>query len=413
MSQKISQNNTLSAKLTYLFVFSLVFIHGIGAQEEYVSSAINRNNSYSITLFKSLAKNENMAISPFGISNLMAMVYIGSEGQTQQVITNKMNFITPFGVLVSYKNLIKQLQIYKNNDINLMMGNALWNGSKKDIEKKYKNLLKVNFSAHVQDLNFSNEENVKQINRWVKKSSNFNVLSLLKPEELSNFDELVYTNYLFLEGNLENSFNEQLTSKDDFFLNDGSKKKVDFMNQTSYLRYNENEIFQILELPYAGKNLSMIVLLPKAQNLMDTLITSLNPINFDFWTSELYTKLVNLAMPKFRIEQTYTIARFLNDGGMEFAFTAQANYSRISKEPVLVSKLIQKTIIQFAENKAGNYRESMVSTDQLRRAGNNNIIRFHAGRPFIFIIKDNRNNNIFMTGHVSNPSFNNISSDYQ
>jgi serpin B len=413
MSQKISQKNTLSLKLAYLFFFSLVFIHGIEAQEEYVISTINRNNSYSINLFKSLAKNENIAVSPFGISNLMAMVYIGSEGQTQQVISNQMNFITPFGILVSYKTLIKQLQIYKNNDINLLMGNALWNGSNKDIEKKYKNLLKVNFSAHVQDLNFNNEENIKQINRWVKKSSNFNVLSLLKPEELSNFDELVYTNYLFLEGNLDNSFNEQLTSKDDFFLYDGSRKKVDFMNQTSYLRYNENEIFQILELPYAGKSLSMIVLLPKDPSLMDTLIASLNPVNFDFWTGELYTKLVNLSMPKFRIEQSYTISRFLNDGGMEFAFTDQADYSRISKEPVLVSKLIQKTIIQFAENKAGSYRETMVSPDQLRRAGDNTIIRFHAARPFIFIIRDNRNNNIFMTGQVSNPSFNNITSDYQ
>lgn len=409
----MSQKNTLSLKLAYLFFFSLVFIHGIEAQEEYVISTINRNNSYSINLFKSLVKNENIAVSPFGVSNLMAMVFIGSEGQTQQVISNQMNFITPFGILVSYKNLIKQLQIYKNNDINLLMGNALWNGSNKDIEKKYKNLLKVNFSAHVQDLNFNNEENIKQINRWVKKSSNFNVLSLLKPEELSNLDELVYTNYLFLEGNLDNSFNEQLTSKDDFFLYDGSRKKVDFMNQTSYLRYNENEIFQILELPYAGKSLSMIVLLPKDPSLMDTLIASLNPVNFDFWTGELYTKLVNLSMPKFRIEQSYTISRFLNDGGMEFAFTDQADYSRISKEPVLVSKLIQKTIIQFAENKAGSYRETMVSPDQLRRAGDNTIIRFHAGRPFIFIIKDNRNNNIFMTGQVSNPSYNNITSDYQ
>ncbi|MDF1546201.1 MAG: serpin family protein [Bacteroidales bacterium] len=401
-------------RLLFLCILLYTFSSTIIGQNDYVESTVSRNNAYALALYSSYNKNfENLAFSPFGVSTCMAMAYIGSEGKVQQQIAEKMNFITPFGVLFGFKQLIKRFQIYKSNDINLLIDNALWTNNQYDLQKKYKNLLKANFTAHVQELSFkaNSEKNAKTINRWVKKSSNFNIRSIIRPENISEDDNLIYTNYVYLNGNWENPFNDQFTSKSDFYLIDSTKVKVDFMNQTSYLRYNENDIFQILELPYAGRNISMIIILPKEQKYLDSLEHSLNPINFDFWNGELYTKLVSLSLPKFRIEFSEEFSSFIKDSGLELAFTDKADYSRISKDKVYISQIIQKTVIEVEENKNSNFTELVVSLDEIEKSNDNTFMRFKADHPFIFIVKDNLNNSILIAGKVVFPNFSNLSAE--
>lgn len=402
-------------KKTILLYILIIYSVNLAAQDDYIPLNVNRNNAFSLEYFSTVRSNtENCAVSPFGISCAMAMLYIGGEGNTQKVIAEKMNFITPFGVLFGYKQLLKKYQIYRTNDINLLFGNALWIGSKAEIQKKYKNLLKVNFNAHVQEINFKDEKEAaaKLMNRWVKKSSNFNLLSIVRPEDIKNIDELVYSNYMFLDGAWENPFNEQLTQKEDFFLKDGTRKKVDFMNQTSYLKYNENDIFQILELPYSGNNISMILILPKNDTYLDSVERSLNLVNYDFWTGELYTKLVNLSLPKFKIEQTQIFSKVEATGNFELAFSNKSDYSNISKEPIQFSRMIQKTIIQVVENKNNSNIETFGSPDNKNKGKENTFIDFKANRPFIFVISDNQNNCILMVGKVNIPGVNNLSAEY-
>lgn len=401
-------------RLLLLCILLYTFSSTIFGQNDYVESTVSRNNAYALSLYSSYNKNfENLAFSPFGVSTCMAMAYIGSEGKIQQQIAEKMNFITPFGVLFGFKQLIKRFQIYKSNDINLLIDNALWTNNQYDLQKKYKNLLKANFTAHVQELSFkaNSEKNAKTINRWVKKSSNFNIRSIIRPENISEDENLIYTNYVYLNGNWENPFNDQFTSKSDFYLIDSTKIKVDFMNQTSYLRYNENDIFQILELPYAGRNISMIIILPKEQKYLDSLEHSLNPVNFDFWNGELYTKLVSLSLPKFRIEFNEEFSSFIKDSGLELAFTDKADYSRISKDKVYISQIIQKTVIEVEENKNSNFTELVVSPDEIEKSNDNTFMRFKADHPFIFIVKDNLNNSILIAGKVVFPNFSNLSAE--
>ncbi len=399
----------------YFLGFFLLMIQFVFAQEEYVDATVTRNNAYSFKYYSLFNESdENLVLSPFGVSACMAMAYIGSEGNTQQVIARNMNFITPFGVLFGFKQLIKHYQTYKNNDVNMLMGNALWFNDDIELQKKYKNLLKVNFAAHVEDLPFKDDEenNSKLMNRWVKKTSNYNVLSIMKPENIAKEDQLIYTNFVHLNGNWENPFNEQFTSKDDFYESDSSKIKVDFMNQTSYLRYNENDVFQILELPYSGRNISMMLLLPKESNYLDSLEKSLNSVNFDFWTDELYVKLVSVSIPKFRIEFLEDVSSTLGLNGSELAFSDDADFSRIAKTPVHISRIIQKTTIVVEENKNSNFTELILSPDQSNKSNDNSVMKFKANRPFLFVVIDNLNHSILLIGKVISPNFNNLSAEY-
>jgi len=399
---------------TYILFLCLFSALTATTQENYVPITIERNNAFSLDLFNSVSNSkDNVAISPFCISSCMAMTYIGSTGKTLENIEQRMNFITPIGVLYSFKNLLKKYESLSSNENNLMIGNALWIGHNKEIQKKYKNLLKINFNAYINEIDFndSGEDGIKQINRWAKKTSNFNFLALVDEHDIEENDELVFTNYMYFKGTWENPFNDQLTCKEDFFLNDSTRKKVDFMKETVYLKYNENNIFQIIELPYSGKNLSLIVILPKNNNTIENVEATLNAENYNFWTSELYTKLISLSLPKFRIESSYKIAQYHNDLGMELAFSEKPDFQRISNQPIRLSKIIQNTIIQVDENNNSAFTE-VIDKSKSSDLLDNTYITFDANHPFIFILKDNLNSNILMMGRINDPFFNDLSSEY-
>ena len=392
-----------------LFILSIRLL--IAAQNEYVDATVERNNEFALDFYKVFnIEGENVVVSPFGVSNLMAMAYIGSEQETQRQIAKTMNFITPFGVLYSFKQLIKRFQTYKSKSINLQIGNALWYNQNIEPDNKYKNLLKVNFQAHVQALNFkdNDKKSVKSVNRWAKKISNYNIRKLV---DLRSFDEnssLVFTNIVYFNGEWENPFNEEFTSKDDFILPDSSIRKIDFMNQTSYLRYNENELFQILELPYSERNVSMVVILPKKASDIDSIENILTPLNFDFWTTELYTKLVSVSLPKFRSEFTQDVSDTLMDMGCNLPFSDNADFSRISMNKTKVSRIIQHTLIEIEENKSNKFTELYFDLTEQGRSGTE-YIRFNANHPFIYIVRDNVNKSILIMGKIISPNFDMLS----
>ena len=398
----------------YLILIIGFSINIYSQNKEYVNSTVLRNNKFTLDFYKDVKdiNSENIVLSPFGISNAMAMAYIGSNGKTQKQIAKKMFYITQFGVLYSFRQLIKRFIIYKSKNVNLQISNSLWYNKNHEIEKKYKNLLKVNFLAHVQGLSFVSPKRAnKQILRWVKKSSNYNIRGIVKEGAISDKDELIYINYVYMNGSWENPFDEKFTSKEDFYLADSSKIKADFMNQYSYLKYNENNLFKIIELPYSEKNISMIVILPKNTNSIDTIENSINIVNLDFWTSELYSKLVKVSLPKFKITNEQELSSLISENGCNLPFSDKANFSRISSEKLRISKLIQKTIIEVKENGNSNITQSVDESDWSVNE-NKNLVIFNANHKFLFIVKDNINNSILLIGKLVSPNFNNLSIDY-
>ncbi len=397
----------------YILFFSLFHLYSL-AQNEYVDAMVVRNNQFAVDYYNIFnIPGENIVLSPFGVSNCMAMAYIGSEGATQEQIAETVHFITPFGVLYSFKQLIKRFQTYKSKELNLLISNALWSNQKIGLKKKYKNLLKVNFLAHVQSLSFKNtdKKSSKQINRWAKKMSNYHIRDLVRPEIINENNQLIYTNFVYLNGDWENPFNAEFTGKNDFFLPDSSVRKIDFMNQIAYLKYNENEVFQIIELPYSGKDISMIVILPKTIEGIDSIEKAMSPVNFDFWTSELYTKQVRVSLPKFKSEFRQDVVPVLLGMGCEIPFSNNANFNRIAEGEIKISKIIQNTLIEVDENKNENLTELFVDPTETPRS-NSDLIRFNANHPFIYIVKDNVNKGILLIGKVVSPNFNSLSAEY-
>ncbi len=118
------------------------------------------------------------------------------------------------------------------------------------------------------------EDARKKINSWVEEKTNNKIKNIIsKPP--APLTRLFLVNAIYFKGNWDSQFKKSATTEMPFYLNESKSIKVSMMNQISKFNYGEDESLQVLELPYVGNKLYMLVILPKKidglQNLEEIL----------------------------------------------------------------------------------------------------------------------------------------------
>ena len=86
---------------------------------------------------------------------------------------------------------------------------------------------------------------------------------MIPPGVLDELTRLVLTNAIYFKGKWDAQFEKQATKNLPFHISADTKIDVPMMHQTHEFKYGEVDNLQIIELPYVGNRLSMLVLLPK------------------------------------------------------------------------------------------------------------------------------------------------------
>ena len=100
------------------------------------------------------------------------------------------------------------------------------------------------------------------------------------------------------------------------------------MNLTAEFKYAEVEGLQLLELPYLGDDLSMVVLLPRATDGLTSLEGLLNEQTLGSWLAHARNQKVNMFLPKFKLTAQFSLAQTLAQMGMTEAFSPQRGFLR-------------------------------------------------------------------------------------
>ena len=124
------------------------------------------------------------------------------------------------------------------------------------------------------------------------------------------------------------------------------------------------------------------------------------------------TKLVSVSLPKFKSEFRQDIVPVISEMGCDLPFNGEANLKIISENNTNISKIIQHTLIEVAENRSRNLTQLFIDPNE-PGIKSTNFIRFNANHPFIYIVRDNLNKSILLMGKVISPNFNNLSAEYK
>ena len=380
-----------------------------GATPAGINSVVSANNQFALDLYSQLEKSaDNIFFSPYSISTALAMTYEGARGKTADEMQSVFHFPTDGNLRKSSFAAI-QNQINKSDSkYKLSIANALWAQNDYKFLSEYTNVLQQYYAGKATNVDFKNstEESRQTINKWVEDKTNNKIKDLFPQGSLNSMTRLVLTNAIYFKGTWIKQFEKKQTRDGDFRVSTTNTVKVPMMQRTdkdAKFNYVETDNLQVLEMPYEGDKLSMIILLPKNDSL-SSLESSLSLEKINDWRSKLREQRVDVFMPKFTFDTKYFMNETLAKMGMPTAFTYDADLSGMDgTQNLFIQKVIHQAFVDVNEEGTEAAAATGVSVGFKSAMPQQSII-FRADHPFIFVIQDKENGNILFFGRVSNPS---------
>ena len=376
------------------------------------------NNLFAYDLYATLAKNpsnagHNLFYSPFSISSALAITGEGAKGKTADEI---------FSVFYLPKNdTVRQSGFARINEgintanagFTLRTANALWAEKSYPFLPAFTGIARKYYSANVTNLDFKNtpEESRATINQWVEQKTENKIRDLLPSGSIDSLTRLVITNAVYFKGTWVRQFDAARTQDADFRTETGTTVNVRMMQDTgeeSEYPYAETDSVQYIELPYthnSGKALSMIVILPKSDDLKPAEAV-LNDSNLSALQDSANSRRVMLYLPKFHMETEYRLPDTLSAMGMPTAFTfGAADFSGMDGTTNLyISDVIHKAFIDVNEEGTEAAAATAVVMGWGAAPSGANPPTFRADHPFVFLIQDKETGTILFIGRVANPA---------
>ena len=398
------------AASTILTAAAVVPVHGAEpAVSSELSAAADGNNAFALDLYGRLAAGKgNVFFSPYSISTCLAMTYAGARGETENqmakilhVSTNQDGWHSSLGKLQQQLN-----DIQTNNNVELTIANGLWAQQDHPFVPAFVHLAERDYDAKLRQVNFRNSGPAcREINDWAAEKTKGRIRDPVAPGMLNASSDLVLVNAIYFYGNWVRAF-DPYTRKAPFYLADARVIQAPLMrNLSARVSYAEFPDLQILEMPYRGYSLSMVVLLPKGPNGFKKLEGTINSTNLAAWIDAERLQDVDVFLPKFKLEATYSLTPTLSAMGMCDAFDPnKADLSGIDGfRDLFVSAVEHRAYLDV--NEEGTEAAAATAVSLMHGLDDRKTLPlFLADHPFVFLIRQIKSGAILFLGRLTEPA---------
>ena len=377
-----------------------------------LATLVDGNSAFAFNLYQALREtDDNLFYSPYSISLALAMTYAGARGETEEQMANTLHFTLEDNRLHPAFNWLdielasrgKGAKGKDDEGFRLHIVNAIWGQKDYEFLSEFLDLLAENYGAGLRILDFMKapEQSRITINKWVSDQTEERIKDLIPKGAIDELTRLVLTNAIYFNAAWQYPFEEDATFNGAFHLLNGDKITVPMMRQTESFGYAEGDGYQVVELPYDGRELSMLVLLPQTGQF-ELFEESLNAQRVDDIVKDLNTREVVLTMPKFEFESSFSLKKTLTAMGMPVAFSASADFSGMTGNPDLfIGEVLHKAFVSVDE--AGTEAAAATAVIMELTAIPGEPVEVTIDRPFIFLIRDIESGTILFIGRVVNP----------
>ena len=286
--------------------------------------------------------------------------------------------------------------------VRLSVANALWPQAGYDLLPDYLALTKAYYGAAIFPVDYRQAEAArKRINAWVEQKTENKIVDLIGPGILNALARLVLVNAIYFKGDWASQFDKSLTEDAPFWVTPGNSVPVPLMAQKATFGYAETKSLQILELPYVGESLSMIVLLPRQVDSLSELERALTREDLALWTSRLWKREVQVFLPRFRLTCGFELSAMLQALGMIDAF-GEADFSGMDGSLELyIRAVIHQAFVDV--NEEGTEAAAATAVVMATMSLQPSPPVFRADHPFLFFIRENRTGSILFFGRIVRP----------
>jgi serine protease inhibitor len=400
-------------------VWGMVAGHATSAPAPNPKIVAEAGNTFAANLYGQLAARPgNLFFSPMSLDTALLMTCAGARGDTQQQMAITLGVSTGrddvdwAGVHSSFSAFLKDLLAKKDTvtvlGYQLSAANALWGQKGFDFLPNYLKVVQDNYGAGLSDVDFAadTEGARKTINAWTERATRDKIKDLLQPGVLTTQTRLVLTNAIYFQGQWEHPFRKTATSPGAFHPTtdkNAATLAVPMMRGHEHYGYLAGDNFQAVQLMYAGRNLSMILLLPKDVDGLAAVEKQLTPQFLAAKLGSFRNEDIYLTMPKFTVTTECELAPTLAAMGMKDAFdAAKADFSGMTgKKGLFLSAVIHKTFVDV--NEAGTEAAAATAIPAAAADGGDEM-HITVDHPFLFLIRHEPFGAILFMGRVTDPT---------
>lgn len=382
-----------------------------------VKSLVDGNTVFALDLYQTLkGQPGNLFFSPYSITASLAMTYAGARGQTETEMANVLHFnLGETNLPAAFGELATRMdQIQRWNRITLKTANSLWCQRGYKFTGAFLNLAHKFYHAEARQVDFgrSPQAAANEINKWVEYQTKGKIQNAVVPSQFTDLTKLVLCNAIYFKGKWQHQFKVSDTKPDIFHVTTNEAVTVPMMHQKADFKMalSDDYSVELLELPYSGTDLSMIILLPAEFPLSDVKNPSLPDLERKLTADDLRVWLAKLdeaslektwvALPRFTLTQSFDLVKVLHSMGMVSAFDTNADFSGMDGTTNLyISDVVHKSYVKVDES---GTEAAAVSFELAKRKGQTGS--FIADHPFIFLIRDNGSGSILFLGRIVNPT---------
>jgi serpin B len=368
---------------------------------------VQGNNAFALDLYARLqSKPGNLFFCPYSIRAALTMTSAGARNNTEKQMAQVLHLnLEPQRLHPALQTWLNELNVGSGGQqgYQLQIANALWGQAGYGFRNEFLKLLQTYYGAGLREVDFANavEAARKTMNSWVEQQTQGKISEMFKPGILSPATTLVLTNAIYFKGKWALPFDREKTVGTPFTLISGEKVEVPMMHQTATLNYFEDNDVQVLELPYAGAQLSLLFFLPRKIEQLPALEAAFSGEYLQQRAAQLREQKVMVGVPRFTLSAEFSLPKVLKTMGMTDAFTLPpADFSGMTgKQNLCISEVLHRAFVDV--NEEGT--EAAAATSVTMTRGFARLPSFQADHPFLLVIRDNRSQGILFLGRVMDP----------
>jgi serpin B len=396
------------------------------------SIAVNAINALGLDLLRQTATTTgNALLSPYSIQLAMAMTCAGADGETRAEMVRVLHYPPDesqvdhsfaalqtelAGIMARQAAQAMTMQKYgvTNQPLTLTTANRLFGQSGYQFRPAFLDLLKDTYLAPFEPVDFVHDATgvTTRINAWVEQQTRDRIQDLIPADALSPITRLVLVNAIYLKAPWQEPFKQAATQPLPFQVPDVSTASVPTMFINESFGYSQMNGYRVVVIPYAGRDLQFVILLPDAPDGLAALKASVTPEMLTA-CANLPEQAVNLYLPKFKLEPpVLSLSKALQSLGMTTAFnqpSGSANFDRMApRRPddyLYISDIFHKTFLKLDESGTEAAAATAVVMARFMGMPMNppQPVEVRVDHPFLFAIQHRASGACLFLGQVTDP----------
>ncbi|XP_025909110.1 serpin E3 [Nothoprocta perdicaria] len=363
---------------------------------------------FAISLYQHVARAENrssLVLSPASVAASLELLQLGAQGNTFAELRDALGYSIHDG---STQDLVSAGPSGGGGG-KARPACALFVGAAVELSPLFAARAARWARGSLQQADFSDAgAAAARVRQWIRANTgDGNVPSMSLETAASPLNQIAVVSTMYFKSTWQKKFSFMDTQMLPFTTAEGSTLKVPTMHHTAEVNYGQFqtaslEALSVLELPYVGEEISLLVLLPShGGTSLARLESHLSASALALWAGSLKRMRMDVFLPRFSIQSNFDLKMAFSALGITDIFDPiKADFRGISEQGSLyVSEAVHKAKIEVAED--GTKASGATAVVLLKRS---RTPVFKADRPFTFVLRQANTGSVLFIGRVTNPS---------